>query len=323
MSTREKSAVMEVLNLSAGYGPNALFENLNLNIHQGELICFMGPNGVGKSTLIKTLGGLLAPLAGTIVFNSGSILKEQLISLVLTDPIRAAHMTVYDLIVFGRYPYLDWRLSLTPHDKELIERAIGLVRIDHLRNATIDKLSDGQKQMAMIARALAQDTPVIILDEPTAHLDLNNRVEIMRLLKDLTRSMNKAILLATHELDLALQTADIIWLTGNRKNIITGIPEDLVMQGVFDEIFQFKGFDLKTGKVQHEIFRRLSIDLEGEGHPYLWTRNLLERNGFAVSPSGACRVEIRESGGDVRWVVDNRITFDNLVELLSHIKGVD
>jgi iron complex transport system ATP-binding protein len=323
MSTREKSAVMEVLNLSAGYGQNILFENLDLHIHQGGLICFMGPNGVGKSTLIKTLGGLLAPLAGTIVFNSGSILKEQLISLVLTDPIRAAHMTVYDLIVFGRYPYLDWRLSLTPHDKELIERAIGLVRIDHLRNATIDKLSDGQKQMAMIARALAQDTPVIILDEPTAHLDLNNRVEIMRLLKDLTRSMNKAILLATHELDLALQTADIIWLTGNRKNIITGIPEDLVMQGVFDEIFQFKGFDLKTGKVQHEIFRRLSIDLEGNGHPYLWTRNLLERNGFAVSPSGACRVEIRESGGDVRWVVDNRITFDNLVELLSHIKGAD
>lgn len=321
MEMNQKPAVMEVLNLSAGYGNHVLFENLDLHIRQGELICFMGPNGVGKSTLIRTLGGLQAPLAGTMVFNATSILKEQLISLVLTDPIRAAHMTVYDLIVFGRYPYLDWRLNLTPHDRELIERAIALVRIDHLRNSTIDKLSDGQKQMAMIARALAQDTPLIILDEPTAHLDLNNRVEVMRLLKDLTRSMNKAILLATHELDLALQTADLIWLTGKRKNIITGIPEDLVMQGAFDEIFQFKGFDLKTGKVQHEIFRGLTIALSGEGHPYLWTRNLLERNGFAVSSSGGCQVRINEGNGHVRWTVDNRITFDNLVELLNYIKG--
>lgn len=320
MPLNKKPAVMEILNLSTGYGTHVLFENLNLQIRQGELICFMGPNGVGKSTLIRTLGGLMPPREGTIIFNSASILKEQLIALVLTDPVRAAHMTVYELIVFGRYPYLDWRLNLEPRDRDLIEQSIELVKIDHLRNSTIDKLSDGQKQMAMIARALAQDTPVIILDEPTAHLDLNNRVEIMRLLKELTRSMNKAVLLATHELDLALQTADVIWLSGNHKNIITGIPEDLVMQGAFDEIFQFKGFDLKTGKVQHEIFRRLSFELTGRGHAYLWTRNLLERNGFGVLPSAPCRIEITESGDRISWSVDGSFTFDNLVDLLHHIR---
>lgn len=320
MMTTHNPAVMEILNLATGYGRHILFENLNLQIRQGELICFMGPNGVGKSTLIRTLGGLLAPREGTIVFNTTTILKEKLIALVLTDPIRAAHMTVYELIVFGRYPYLDWRLSLSAQDRDLIERAIDLVRINHLRNSTIDKLSDGQKQMAMIARALAQDTPVIILDEPTAHLDLNNRVEIMRLLKELTRSMNKAILLATHDLDLALQTADVIWLSGNHQNIITGIPEDLVMQGAFDEIFKFKGFDLKTGKVQHQIFRQLSFELTGSGHAYLWTRNLLERNGFGVIPGADSRIDIIEKGDRILWTLDNAVSFDNLVDLLHHIR---
>src|SRR5690606_34326801 len=119
------------------------------------------------------------------------------------------------------------------------------------------------------------DTPVLLLDEPTAHLDLNNRVEIMNILRHLSRSTGKAILLATHELDLALQTADRIWLTGNAANIIEGIPEDLVLNGVFDQIFRFKGYDLKTGKVLHEPFRKTTIQLSGEGPAYLWTKNAL------------------------------------------------
>jgi iron complex transport system ATP-binding protein len=184
-------------------------------------------------------------------------------------------------------------------------------------------LSDGQKQMVMIARALAQDTPVIILDEPTAHLDLNNRVEIMRLLKTLTRTLNKAILLATHELDLALQTADTIWLTGKQKDIITGIPEDLVLQGAFDEIFQFKGFDLRTGKMQHRIFRASTILLKGEGHAFLWTRNLLERNGFGVSDGGMLTVEVKRDRDSYTWVVNEQKSFSSLGELLVHISTYD
>jgi iron complex transport system ATP-binding protein len=315
---QKETPLIEILGLSCGYPDKILFRNLDLNINAGELICFMGPNGIGKSTFIKTLGGLIKPITGTIVLNGATILKEQLVSLVLTDPIRAPYMTVYDLVVFGRYPYLNWDLRMLPKDRELIDKALGLLNIEHLRNQTIDKLSDGQKQMAMIARALAQDTPVVILDEPTAHLDLNNRVEIMRLLKDLTRNMRKAILVATHELDLALQTADVIWLAGNKKNIITGIPEDLVLQGVFDEIFRFKGFDLKTGKVQHKIFRNVDIRLEGEGHEYLWTRNLLERNGFSVNPSAAISIRI-ETKDKLKWVMENGTSFNNLAEVFDFI----
>jgi iron complex transport system ATP-binding protein len=323
MDATAKSSVIEIINLSCGYPNRVVFQGLEMQIRTGELVCFMGPNGVGKSTLIRTIGGLLSPLSGTILVNGPTLLKQQLISLVLTDPIRASYLTVYDLVVFGRYPYLDWKLHLTDTDKELVEKAIDLVHIRHLRDRPINELSDGQKQMGMIARALAQDTPVIILDEPTAHLDLNNRVEVMRLLKDLTRTLNKAIVLATHELDLALQTADVIWLAGENRSIVTGIPEDLVLQGTFDDVFKFKGFDLKTGKVQHTIFRNTVLGLRGEGHAYLWTRNLLERNGFAVADSGEPEIGIDMDQGRFRWSVGADLSFYSLIDLLSWLKERD
>ena len=173
-------------------------------------------------------------------------------------------------------------------------------------------------QMAMIARALAQDTPIILLDEPTAHLDLNNRVEIMNLLRNLSRKEKKAILIATHELDLALQTADVVWLAGLNKKILTGIPEDLVLNGSFDELFQFKGFDLKTGKVSHEPFRNVSIGLVGNGPEYLWTKNALERNGYRVIDNFDKTIAIEERGDQIVWVYDGR-TFGSLRELLKQL----
>jgi iron complex transport system ATP-binding protein len=319
MPTAASKPLIELHNISAGYGRKILFRDLSIDVESGKLICFMGPNGVGKSTLIRTIGGLLKPVSGTMVLNGHSLLREQLIALVLTDPIQASYLTVEDLVVFGRYPYLNWRLALSDRDRLLVDEAIDKVNINHLRNTPITELSDGQKQMAMIARALAQDTPAIILDEPTSHLDLNNRVEIMRLLKDLTRTMNKAILMATHELDLALQTADVIWLANNDGGIITGIPEDLVLQGMFDDVFRFKGFDLKTGKMMHPVFRSLRVQLTGTGHAYLWTRNLLERNGFSVTSTGDIQIEIQTSANKVRWVTNEGLVFDNLNDLLLHL----
>lgn len=170
-------------------------------------------------------------------------------------------------------------------------------------------------QMAMIARALAQDTPVLLLDEPTAHLDLNNRVEIMNLLRNLAHHSGKGILVATHELDLALQTADTIWLTGKNKNILTGIPEDLVLNGSFDDIFQFKGFDLKTGKVFHEAWRGISIALIGEGYEYLWTKNALERNGFLTDMKANFVVQVSHEGNPLTWEFQGQV-YHSLQQLL-------
>ena len=302
-------------NLTVGYpsatAPNILFSGIDLALTAGKLTCFMGPNGIGKSTLIATLAGLHPPLGGEL-----SQLNAKNIALVLTDKIASATMSVFDLISYGRYPYLSWGISLSQNDLNIINKSIDEVNIRPLADKKIDQLSDGQMQLAMIARALAQETPVLLLDEPTAHLDLNNRVEIMKLLHRLAREKNKAILVATHELDLALQMADQIWLATPDKKIKTGIPEDLVLDGSFDEIFQFKGFDLKTGKVQHDSHKNTTIKLEGEGFAFLWTKNALEREGFSIADHGVRTVHITPQNDGVQWSLDGS-TYASISELLN------
>lgn len=288
-----------------------LFEKIDVHLPPGELVCFMGSNGVGKSTLLKTLAGLLPPLAGKVNVHNKDV------ALVLTDKITATNMTVYDLVSFGQYPYLDWRISLSPSNIEIIEDAIRQVHLESLRNRKLSELSDGQLQLVMIAKALAQQTPVILLDEPTAHLDLNNRVEVMNLLRSLSRKLGKSILVTTHELDLALQTADLIWLATANKKIKTGIPEDLVLDGAFDEVFQFKGFDLKTGKIEHEAHRKKEIQLLGTGYSFLWTKNALERSGYRVVEKAEIQITVFGESKTL-WKL-NGSQFESLATLLAAI----
>jgi iron complex transport system ATP-binding protein len=290
------SPVLSTIGLSAGYrtraGDNILFRDLNLALYPGELICLMGPNGSGKSTLIRTLAGLQKPLAGKINRQAGSDRRDGSsipfsVSVVLTDRISSANLTVAELVTFGRYPYVDWSLRMTEKDRTKVETALRDLNLEPLRDRKVYELSDGQMQMAMIARALAQDTRLMLLDEPTAHLDLNNRVEIMALLRQIAHRSQKAILLATHELDLALQSTDRIWLTGHNQDVIEGVPEDLVLTGAFDDIFRFKGFDLRSGKMQHRAWRDILVSVHGEGPVSLWTRNALERNGYTIASESA------------------------------------
>ena len=318
MTVITQSIPLKTSHLSVGYrngqSENVLFEGINLSLKPSTLTCFMGPNGIGKSTLIRVLAGLQKPLEGEI-----SLSDEKKIALVLTDKIIATNMTVWDLVSYGRYPYLSWSISFSSDDQEVIAQSIEDVGIKSLADKKIEELSDGQLQLAMIARALAQETPVLLLDEPTAHLDLNHRVEIMKLLLGLARKKNKAILVATHELDLALQTADEIWLATTNKKIKIGIPEDLVLDGSFDEIFQFKGFDLKTGKIQHTSHQTQSINLQGEGHEFFWTKNALEREGFSVSDQGNISVAIINNRSTIKWEAKSS-TFNKIEELLDSLK---
>lgn len=301
---------MKASRLTVGYSELQLFKDLDLELRAGELVCFMGPNGCGKSTLIRTLAGLQQPIAGVVPPKN-----EREVAVVLTDRVQSQHMTVHELISYGRYPYLGWDLKLSDQDKAIIDQSIDRVHIRDLLNKKINELSDGQMQMAMIARALAQDTPVLLLDEPTAHLDLNNRLEIMNLLRKLAREKNKSILLATHELDLALQTADIVWLANGNK-ITKGVPEDLVLDGSFDKVFQFKGYDLKTGRVQHEVYRKKTVKLVGDGAVFLWTKNALERSGFEVATTGETEVIIETS--EWRWEGKNYGRLEDLLSALDH-----
>lgn len=330
----KSTATLAAHQLTVGYRTKAgniiLFENLELKLNPGHLICLMGPNGAGKSTLIRTLAGLQDPLKGKINFNTESISNKderakisQHIAVVLTDRIAASHLTVAELVTLGRYPYLDWTIKLSEHDREIINYAIREVNIEQLADKKIYELSDGQLQMAMIARALTQDTPIILLDEPTAHLDLNNRVEIMKLLKRLTRSGEKSILISTHDLDLALQTADTVWLTGKDKGIISGIPEDLILKDFFDDIFQFKGFDLKTGKVIHTPYRNISVTLHGDGHSYLWTKNALERNGYELGGEGDIEITVEENPLQWKLFTGDRTEFaSTVIDLLNLLQTI-
>ena len=325
----EKAVVttcIETTGLTVGYKHNPLLQDLNLKLNAGELVCFMGQNGVGKSTLIRTLAGLQPSLSGQITYDAlQSPNPDDLprhLAVVLTDRITAGDMTVADVVSFGRYPYLNWTAELSPKDNEIIDEALAKIRIGHIKNKKLHELSDGQVQMVMIARAVVQDTPIIIFDKPTAHLDLNNRLEIMGMLRTLAHKSNKAILVSTHELDLAIQTADIIWLAGTDKKITTGIPEDLILDGTFDSIFQFKGFDLKTGRVHHEPHRGLSINLNGAGHEYLWTKNALERSGFIITDDKVRHyVNIDQCEGNLQWTLNGEIKFNSLQRLLQFLES--
>ena len=310
--------VLSTHKLTVGYDRNVLFQDLDLKLQKGRLVCFMGPNGVGKSSLIRTLAGLQKSSSGEVTLSSKEETHRQL-AVVLTDRVVGSNMTVGELISIGRYPHLNWAAQMTDIDKAAVADAVAKVHLSALLDKDINELSDGQLQMAMIARALAQDTPVILMDEPTAHLDLNNRLEIMKVLLQLTRTMDKAILVSTHELDLALQTADEIWLAGDNKGILSGIPEDLVLNGAFDDVFRFKGFDLKTGKVQHVVRHAINIQVIGQGHELLWTKNALERNGYAVSNhESAHRVIIKVSQGKTEWHVDGAAIYSSIKEVLDH-----
>ncbi|WP_299530214.1 ABC transporter ATP-binding protein [Ulvibacterium sp.] len=267
-----------------------LEKDLNIKIHNGELVCLIGPNGCGKSTLMRTIAGLQKPLEGDTVISEVDVKKikphqyARLLSLVLTDKINVGGMKVMDIVSIGRYPYTNYFAKLGPKDYEIIERSLDNVHLNEYKDRFFHELSDGEKQRVLIAKALAQDTPLIMLDEPTAHLDLPNRVEIMNILKRLAKETNKAIFLSTHELDLALQTADTIWLMNREENMKSGTPEDLVLSGMFEQVFKSNAFrfDKHSGafKVVHPIKGKVS--LLGNGVHSIWVRRALEREGYQV-----------------------------------------
>ena len=320
---------LAIKDLAVGYHTKkkdlVVLENINLYLRHGELVCFMGPNGVGKSTLLRTIAGVQKPLAGEIKIEDVDLSAISIaelstkMSLVLTDGINAGNMTGRELVGLGRYPYLGWRVDFSEDDLHKIEESITLAQVSSYADKKVHELSDGQLQKMMIARALCQDTPIMILDEPTAHLDLNNRVAIINLLKDLTRKTGKSILIATHELDLALQSADRLWLAGHHVPVISGFPEDMVLNGAIDSVFELKGFDLKTGQLKKKSLGK-KVSLQGSGYQYLWTKNALERNGYEISSESDFQIRIMASK-NLNWEVENKgiVATNTLEELINYL----
>lgn len=312
---QDTQSILQTHGLSIGYRQKGiskpLTEKLDLAIYPGELICLLGPNGSGKSTLIRTLAGLQPMLEGSVEIQNQLIheLKTvelaQKLSLVLTERVQTGNLNVYSLIALGRYPYSNWLGNLSKEDKKMIRWAMEATQTEAFADKKVNQLSDGQCQKVMLARALAQDTPLIILDEPTAHLDLPNRISMMRLLHQLARQTNKSILLSTHELDLALQTAHQVWLLLPEGQLKTGVPEDLVLKGTFEAAFNTEGFqfDKATGTFTIHTGEGTNINLVGEDVPAFWTRRALLREGFQVGRNlqDAFTIELSEAKGNWIW----------------------
>ncbi len=233
--------------LSTGYTGKhhikRISENLSGAICSGELTCLLGSNGAGKSTLLRTLSAFLAPLGGDITL-LGRPLKEYkarelstVIGVVLTERVTLQNMSVEELVGMGRSPYTGFWGRLSEADRQKISEALALVGIESLRERMVQTLSDGERQKVMIAKALAQETPIIFLDEPTAFLDYPSKVEILHLLHRLSREAGKTVFLSTHDLELALQIADRIWLMDKGGSVHIGTPEDLTRDGSLERFF--------------------------------------------------------------------------------------
>jgi iron complex transport system ATP-binding protein len=287
-------SILTTHSLSIGYSKKGKIDviqsDLNLQLRAGELVCMIGPNGSGKSTLLRTLTGLQKPLSGKTSIDEKEIskLKQQekalLIALVLTERVDIENATVYNLVSLGRHPHSNWWGNINDDEDLIIREAIEMVHLEHKMHQNINELSDGERQRAMIAKALAQDTPIIMLDEPTAHLDLPNRVEIMLLLHKLAHKTDKAILLSTHELDLALQAADRIWLISTDRGVECGVPEDLVFNGSFNSTFESKSyfFNAANGNFSMNYPMTKSVWVTGDKTRMYWTLRALARAGYMV-----------------------------------------
>jgi iron complex transport system ATP-binding protein len=251
--------ILSTSKLSIGYQTKkekiVIAENLNLNLTEAKLITLIGANGIGKSTLLRTLCGIHKPLSGTVFLNEKDIQNysalalAQNLSLVLTEKLPPSNLTVFELIALGRQPYTNWIGKLSDDDLQKINHAIELTQIEHLENKKHYEISDGQLQKVLIARALAQETPLIILDEPTTHLDLLHKVTVFKLLKKLATETNKCILLSTHDIDLAIQLSDeMIVMTD--KDVYQETPCNLISKGVFTTLFKDENikFDNEKGK---------------------------------------------------------------------------
>ena len=287
-----KQDTIHINDLSIGYrtknDTKLVASHIQARIYSGELTCLLGANGVGKSTLLRTLSAFQPKLGGEIAVlgrDMDSYSDKELsttIGVVLTEKCDIRNMSVRELVEMGRSPYTGFWGRLGKEDKQVVEESIALVRIENLASRMVHTLSDGERQKVMIAKALAQETPVIFLDEPTAFLDFPSKVEMMQLLHRLSRDTGKTIFMSTHDLELALQIADKVWMMDKENGVTIGTPEDLSLNGTLSNFFSRKGimFDQNTGlfKINNEY--SVKMHLEGHGQKYAMVRKALLRNGI-------------------------------------------
>jgi iron complex transport system ATP-binding protein len=258
MKKETSQIILKADQLSIGYktkkAENVIASDINFELKKGQLIGLVGANGIGKSTLLRTLIKVQSALSGTISLNNRDVnttstldLAKQL-SIVLTESLTSKNLSVFELVALGRHPYTNWIGNLTDKDHAIVNASLSQVNITNLKDKRCYELSDGQLQKVMIARALAQDTDVIVLDEPTTHLDMYHKAYILKLLQKLTKETGKTILFSSHEIDLAIQLCDTM-IVMKANDVICDQPCNLISNGVFESLFpkDLIAFDNATG----------------------------------------------------------------------------
>ncbi len=329
-------AILQTVDLTIGYHGrqnNILTGRFNVSVKEGELIALIGRNGIGKSTFLKTISKLQNPIAGKIYLENKELKTipakdlATIMGFVSTEQVYVNNLKVYDLVALGRYPYTNWFGTNRENDRQMIESAIRMVNLEQLAFKNIRQISDGERQRAIIARTIAQDTRLIVLDEPTAFLDLPNKYEIVHLLNRLSCEKRKTVIFSTHELNIAMEEADKIWLM-TAEGIVEGAPEDFILEKKFSGMFDKKGSAYITDKGELKIKKEFNrkINLVGQGKEFQLTRKALERIGIECTQEQQTTEKISvsvnenlyewnlESGSDCR-------KFENIYSLVDYLKN--
>ena len=328
-SHRQAKPCIHAKNLVLGYvveqQVNTIANDISFDLYNGELTCMMGPNGVGKSTLLKAIMNQNPPLKGDIWLDKKEIrlMNEQdrakNIAVVLTEKIRSGLMTVRELVALGRTPHTGWLGHLSKADNKIVNQVLEMTHLEVIAQKKLSELSDGQRQTAMIGRALAQDSSIMILDEPTAHLDLTNRFEIMYLLKKLAKEAGKAILVVTHDLEVAMETADQLWIMINQEPLVSGSPEDLMLEGHIQKLLPGNKWeiDASNGKIRLKNPGVLP-EITGPEHLIYWVRNSLRKNIEMPMPE---KIVATENPFEITiYCNQNHYTFSRTSEMVRFLK---
>lgn len=313
MSENHSEHIISLNRFAIGYQKdNALLSHLNLTVNRGEMVALIGRNGTGKSTLLKSMIGLLSPLDGSCLLegrplNEYSLLQRaRMLSFVSSQLTQLPSLTVGELVGLGRMPYTGWMGRLGDDDRGLVRQALMEVQMTSFEHRKLDCLSDGERQRAMIARAFAQDTSLMVLDEPTAFLDIPNTYDLIRLLSGF-RNNGRSIVYSTHDLETALQCADKLWVI-HEGRILEGAPEDLGLSGLFNELFSESGigYDELSGRFLFRVGQRGALSLEGDvAEAGIWTRNTMGRLGFRIEQGKSMKLIIEAADEGTSWILQN------------------
>ncbi|MBQ6647929.1 MAG: ABC transporter ATP-binding protein [Muribaculaceae bacterium] len=299
-------AILETHNLAVGFGQGSkrtvLLQGLNLRLEQGRMVALLGRNGAGKSTMLKALTCDTMPIKGSVVIDgkpSTAINKRdlsRLVALVATERIMGGAFTIRELVALGRQPHTGFLGRLSRHDNEIVDACLEAVGITHKAEQHVANLSDGERQKAMVAKALAQETPIIVLDEPTAFLDVASRIETMKLLHKLAREQHKAVLLSSHDISQSLLLADELWVITSDREVITGSTEQVVMSGAMDKVFSDTAIMFNGSLCDYEAQLPSSVAVKVKCDDPVLERcmvNALLRNGVAVDDDSDKAIEIK------------------------------